>query len=272
MTTARRFGRLGALLGAAVLSVTATARSGDDEPAPLPAPSPTTLKADAGDDQLAVVGRQVTLNGIRSTPRGKVGFRWIQVGGPKVLLKIEDRYIYTFVPHVTGTYRFVLVVAEGGEISEPSPVSVTAVATPPAATGTPTASASSEPEPEPLEAWMGKALATIDGGPSAAGKLAEAFDEVAGRLGLYRSYADAFSEMSRRLDEIVPEDPARRAPWLDRLFVPLSKRLVAAMLERGLDLRTPEGQGASWTDGQRDRLAELLRAMAAGCRAAAPKP
>jgi hypothetical protein len=271
MTTARRFGRLGVLLAAAVLSASAIARSGDDEPAPLPAPSPTTLKADAGDDQLAVVGRQVTLNGVRSTPRGKVGFRWIQVGGPKVLLKIEDRYIYTFVPHVAGTYRFVLVVAQGSEISEPSPVSVTAVATPPAAANATSTGPEPGAEPEPLEAWMGQALATIDGGPLAAGRLAEAFDEVAGRVSLYRSYADAFSEMSRRLDAIVPEDPARRASWLDRLFVPLSGRLVAAMLERGLDLRKPEGQGAPWTDGQRDRLAELLRAMAAGCRAAAPK-
>ncbi|HWE35758.1 MAG TPA: hypothetical protein VG406_04235 [Isosphaeraceae bacterium] len=272
MTTARWFGRLGAALAmAAPLAIAgAPAGAGDDEPATL-SPPPTALKADAGDDQLAVVGRQVTLNGIRSTPRGKVGFRWIQVGGPKVVLKIEDRYIYTFVPHVAGNYRFVLVVAEGGAISEPATVGVTAVATPPAAANPASASAETEAEAEPLDRWMSRALGAIDGGPAAGGRLAEAFDEIAGRVGLYRSYADAFSEMSRRLDAIVPDDPDRRGPWLERLFVPLSGRLVAAMLERGLDLRKPEGQAAPWTADQRDRLAELLRAMAAGCRAAAPK-
>lgn len=274
MTLARKIGRLGAPLAAAgALALgAATARAGEADDAPATLAPPTALKADAGDDQIALVGRQVTLNGIRSTPRSRVGFRWIQVGGPKVLLKIEDRYIYTFVPHVAGTYRFVLVVAEGGEISDPAAVSVTAVASS-AGVGAPaTAAAVPEPEPEPLDQWMGKALGAIDDGPKAAGRLAEAFDEVAGRVELYRSYADAFSEMSRRLDAIVPEEPARRGPWLDRLFVPLSGRLVAGMLEKGLDLRRAEGQAAAWTPEQRARLAELLRAMAAGCRAAAMKP
>ena len=86
----------------------------------LPAP-----RADAGDDQVGLIGREITLNGMRSEPRGQLAYRWIQTGGPTVRLKIEDSYVYSFVPTVPGHYRFALVVAANGEISEPDEVSVT---------------------------------------------------------------------------------------------------------------------------------------------------
>ena len=57
-----------------------------------------TAVADAGDDQIALVNRQVTLNGTLSEPKGRVAFRWVQVGGPPVRLKLEDGPFFSFVP------------------------------------------------------------------------------------------------------------------------------------------------------------------------------
>ncbi len=97
---------------------------GPTPPAPLVPPQTANaeaavLRADAGDDQVGFVGRQMTLNGSRSEPRGKIGYRWLQLGGPDVKLKIEDGYIFTFVPSEPGIYRFALVVGEGGRILGP---------------------------------------------------------------------------------------------------------------------------------------------------------
>ncbi len=85
-----------------------------------------SLKADAGDDQAAKVGRKVVLNGVRSEPRGQIRYRWLQAGGPRVALKGGDGPTATFVPASTGTYRFALVVSSpGGAMSEPATVEVT---------------------------------------------------------------------------------------------------------------------------------------------------
>ena len=62
---------------------------------------------------------------MRSEPRGQIAYRWVQTGGPIVRLKIEEGYVYSFVPTVPGIYRFALVVAASGEISEPDEVCVT---------------------------------------------------------------------------------------------------------------------------------------------------
>lgn len=231
------------------------------------------LRADAGDDQIAVIGRQITLNGSRSEPRGKIGFRWIQTGGPQVRLKIEEGHIFSFVPAEPGTYRFALVVADGGVISQPDEVEVTT--TSPAAA---TSRASSPPlpalastpvarDPELLGAFVRTSLARLDGGQAAAEAMAETFDAIAGRMGLYRTYEEAFSEMSRRLDAIVPQDPARRAIWIEKLFGPVTSRLVEEMRKEGLDLSTAPGRAASLTEAQRSRMAEVFRAISEGAKA-----
>jgi hypothetical protein len=130
-------------------------------------PRDPTLLADAGDPQVGLVGRMVTLNAIRSEPRGRIGYRWIQVGGPTIKLKIEDSYTYSFIPPAPGIYRFALVVAAGSEISEPAKVSVTVAAAVPTAdlsyatAGTPPGAASVEP----MEELARAALAGTDGGP-----------------------------------------------------------------------------------------------------------
>ena len=81
--------------------------------------------ADAGDDQLAMVGRQVTLYGGRSEPQGRIGYRWIQVAGPKIRLKLENGPFFSFVPTAPGVYRFALLVAAGSQVSEPDEVTLT---------------------------------------------------------------------------------------------------------------------------------------------------
>jgi hypothetical protein len=238
-------------------------------------PKDPTLRADAGDDQVGLVGRMVTLNAIRSEPRGKIGYRWLQVGGPAVKLKIEDGYTFSFIPPGPGIYRFALVVAAGSEISEPARVNVTVATAQPATSPTIASDAAAGAPPgvaavEPLDELARAALAAIEGGAEAAGPLAEAFDGIADRMDLYRAFSDAQSEMSRRLEEIVPQDPGRRGVWIERLFTPLTARLVGAMLAEGLDLRVPAGQSASLTAGQRARLADLYRSMAEGFRATSP--
>jgi hypothetical protein len=231
------------------------------------------LRADAGDDQIAVVGRQITLNGSRSEPRGKIGYRWIQTAGPQVRLKIEEGHIFSFVPAEPGTYRFALVVADGGVISQPDEVEVTTTA--PSTSTLPTSRASSLPlpapaarDPELLGAFVRSSLAKLDGGPALAEAMAETFDNIAGRIGLYRSYEEAFSEMSRRLDAIVPQEPTRRAIWIERLFVPVTSRLVEEMRKEGLDLSSATGRAATMTEAQRTRMADVFRAIGEGAKAA----
>jgi len=222
-------------------------------------------RAVAGDDASGTVGRRVTLDGDRSEPRGRLGYRWLQLGGPKVRTKREDGSVFSFVPAAPGTYRFALVVAVGGVISEPDTVTVTVV--PPAA---PTALPGRSAEAAAIDEAARAALASVPGGAEASSAMAGAFAGVADRMDLYRSYLDIFQELTGRIGPILPTDPARRAAWDERLFAPLTARLIEALRAEGLDLRQPEGQRAELTAGQRTRLAEQFRGMAEGFRATSP--
>ncbi len=225
------------------------------------------LRADAGDDQIGQVGRQVTLNGLRSAPRNRLGYRWIQMAGPKVSLKIEDGYTFTFVPPAAGLYQFALVVASGSEISEPDLVSV--------AVGVPLPAGEERPataSPTSLKDMARAALSGIDGGPSAAEDLGAAFEEVAARMDLYSSYAELMVEMTRLLEGVVPSEPGRRAAWLERVFAPLTVRVIDQMRSEGLDLSRPDGQAAEMTRPQRKALARQFRLIADGFRSASTGP
>ena len=241
-------------------------------PAASSSPADPSLKADAGDDQLGLVGRQITLNAIRSEPRGKIGFRWLQIAGPAVTIKIVDGNTYTFVPQAAGIYRFALVVAAGSEISEADTVDVTVGSTatvtggpPPAAAGVPP---TAEPSLPPMKDLAKSLLGTIDGGPAKADDLARNFEGVADRIDLYGSFADAFSEMAKRLETVIPAGSAARPSWDRDLFTPLTNRLVLGLRPEGVDLARIESHAAPMTPAQKKRLAELLREMAAGFRGA----
>jgi hypothetical protein len=228
-------------------------------------PVEPSLRADAGDDQVGIVGRQITLNGSRSEPRGQVGYRWFQVAGPRVRLDLDDGYIYSFVPQAPGVYQFALVVALGSEMSRPHLVTVSI--------GNPASPFGLEPArdaPEALHDVARAALATVPGGIDVAQSLAEAFDGIADRMDLYHSYAEAYSELCRRLELVLPPDPVRRAVWDERLFAPLTARLVDGMRAEGLDFRRPDAQSMPLTSGQRAKLAELFRSMSRGFRATQP--
>ncbi|WP_435016166.1 PKD domain-containing protein [Tundrisphaera sp. TA3] len=221
-----------------------------------------TLRADAGDDQAGKVGRRVTLNGVRSEPRGKLRYRWIQTGGPKVTLPATDGPTCSFVPPAAGQYRFSLVVATpSGHLSEPSTVSV-------AVGGTARVSAT-DPDggpPMAIDELARVALSSIDGGTMYADDLSKIFDAVADRMETYRSYTDAANEMTRRLDVVVPRDKDRRAVWVENLFAPVMARVVAGMKDEGIDLTRPEAQTKPLNSDQRARLAEQFRFTAAGLR------
>ncbi|WZO96242.1 hypothetical protein EP7_003231 [Isosphaeraceae bacterium EP7] len=128
-----------------------------------------------------------------------------------------------------------------------------------------------QPE-EATEAIARGVLSTMDGGPASAEGLAAAFDGIAGRMDLYRTYADAYQEISRRIEAAVPADPALRAAWGQRVFAPLTVRLVDRLRTAGVDLTRVEGQSAPLSDAQKEQLAEQFRAMAEGFRAAGPGP
>ena len=235
------------------------------------------MKADAGDDQIGLVGRQITLNGIRSEPRGKIGYRWLQIAGPPVAIKIVDANTYTFVPQVQGMYRFALVVAAGSEISEADTVDVMVGSTatvvngpPPAAAPTgpaPVAPAVAEPSLPKVKDVARALLETMDQGPAKGAELARNFEGVADRMDLYASFADAFSEMAKRLETVIPVASPARPAWDRDLFTPLTNRLVLGLRPEGLDLARPESHAAPMTAAQKKRLASLLREMAAGFRA-----
>ena len=263
------------------LLIVANAAGMDSIPLTIPTegrargPNLSSLRADAGDDQLGMVGHQITLNGIRSEPRDQIGYRWIQTGGPSVRLKIEDGYLYSFVPSEPGTYRLALVVASGGEISEPDEVRVTVIPEGSPAVGSSVATGSTAARVrrmEPLERSFRMAFASLDIGSSLSNELSQTFVAIAGRMNLYRSYDEAFSEISRRLDAIVPQDPARRGVWIERLFAPMTTWMIEEMRGEGLDLSTPGGRASAMTATQRDRLAEIFRAIGEGFRPSSPSP
>jgi hypothetical protein len=228
-----------------------------------------SLRADAGDDQVGLVGRQITLNGMQSQPRGRIGYRWVQTGGPTVRLKLEDGYIFSFVPTVPGVYRFSLVVASGGNISEPDEVCVTVGSGTRGTIARGDSSVSSTTaEPMPTQEIARAGGMALKLGAETVEPLARAFEDTADRVDLYETYADAFSEMSRRLESILPQEPAQRNRWIERLFQPLTVRVIQVMQTEGLDLRVPEGSSIPLSAAQKAALAEQFRLMAEGLRSA----
>ena len=227
---------------------------------------PQPVHADAGDDQLGLVGRQVNLSGYKSEPRGQIGYRWVQTGGPTVRLKIEDGYFYSFVPTVPGLYRFALVVAAGGRISLPDEVTVTV------GSGTRGGIAGGEAataESLPTQEIARGAILALRIGAAPAESLARTFDDTADRMDLYQTYNEAFTEMSRRLETVIPSEAAHRARWVERLFQPLTARVIEVMRSEGLDLRSSEGPSVPLNAAQRASLSDQFRLMAEGVRSAA---
>ncbi|QDV34734.1 hypothetical protein [Tautonia plasticadhaerens] len=241
-------------------------------------------RADAGDDQVGLVGHRVTLNGSASRPDSGLVLRWIQVAGPPILAPKQEREYYSFVPTAQGLYQFALVVGVGGEISEPDGVSVLVGSAPmgsglsPAAmNGTmnpasPATMAGSAPPNDPAvtspEAVVASALPGLAEGDRLAGEVADVFQAVAERSTLYTSFGDAQSELSRRLDVVIPSDPARRLAWSQALLQPLTGFTIAQMQSVGLDVRQPASMDRPLTPPQRERMEDQFQALARAFREA----
>lgn len=222
---------------------------------------PPELRADAGDDQVGVVGHQITLNGLRSTPRGRLTYRWMQAEGPKAETLTQDGWACSFTPRTPGVYRFLLVVSAGGAISDPGEVRVVVSEAPPrVATERPSSSVL------PVEDQSRNLLLALPGGLAVGRPLAEAFEGVGERMSLYESYNNVQQELALRLNDHLPSDPAMRAVWNDRLFTPLSGRIVEALQREGLDLGRPEARSVALTEPQKDAIRRVFRLIAAGLR------
>jgi hypothetical protein len=229
------------------------------------------VRADAGDDQVALVGHRITLNGARSTPRDRLAYRWIQADGPRVEGLSQDGWFCSFVPTTPGAYRFLLVVAADGVISEPAEIRVVvmaglpraAPAREPAMTRTATAT---PPAPPSVEELVRDGLASLPGGQAAAAALADVFDGISERMNLYETYNDLQREVAMRLNAVLPPDPSELRLWNERLFTPLSGRIVQVMREEGLELTRAEARVAPLSETQRARLDHVFRAISRGFR------
>jgi len=245
--------KLGFLVSRTVGGVEATARV--DVPVERVAPAdPSAPRADAGDDQVGLVGSRITLNGALSRPRGEVVLRWLPLSGPKIEQASQEGPYYAFTPTAAGVYRFGLVAAAvdaSGDvaISEMDEV-VVSVGTLPvqgAAAGSPAAALD-----QILQGPGGASVrATVE-------QAAGVFDAIAAKTSLYTTFADLSSELMRRLDAIVPADPNWRDYWVRGVFAPMSHFIAAEMLASGLDLRTTQGQQQTLTSQQQDALQKLF--------------
>lgn len=223
------------------------------------------LQADAGPDQAGVVGQKVVLDGSKSEPKGKIRCRWVQTGGPQVAdLEAHDAGC-SFVPAHPGAYQFALLVVGADDlVSEAALVRVQVKpATAAKATGAPAA----DRPPLALDELAQGAVAAIPGGGRLADDLARSFDLTADRIDAFKTYLDAASELTRRLDAVIPREPGRREPYVERLLKPWNARLAEVAREQGLALDQPAGQRKPLTKPQRAYLAQSLRLTAAGLRA-----
>ena len=155
-------------------------------------------QADAGDDQIVLVGRRITLNGSCRTPADAVAYRWFQVDGPKVEQSSQDRSYYSFTPSTPGVYVFGLVVATcdrvtGPTISEPDDVVVTAAQMPPSNVVSPAGPVPAAIPPSTLDQAVRTARSYGD--RDLLDKVAGTFESIAERATLYSSFAELSSEV-----------------------------------------------------------------------------
>jgi hypothetical protein len=237
-------------------------------PAPdRPASAARGLRADAGDEQVGLIGRRITLNGSRSMPRVGVAYRWFLLSGPKVEQASQDGYYYSFTPTASGVYRFGLVVAT----AESNKVAISEV-------DQVTVRVGEMPSSVATAAAPGTSTAAIDqilrGPGAAAGRVtieqaAGVFETISARASLYTTFAELSSELMRRLDTVIPTDPDWRQFWSQGVFAPLTQHLISEMHATGLDLRYPGSHQQGLGTLQQDRLQKFFASYAREFRARA---
>jgi hypothetical protein len=243
------------------------------DPALAPAvskdPTASVPIADAGDDQVGLMGRRVTLNGGRSKPTGRVGYRWVQISGPSAEEVTEEGGSYSFVPEAPGTYRFALVVAHESRASVPDLVTVEVGQ--PTRTG-PTTPRPSAVGPSRLSQAIASAVAPIPRGAETADKIADVFESVADRSTIFKTYGELQSEMTRRLDVVIPAEPALRAVWSSQVLVPLTQIISAELMAIGIDPRLTPDAYRPLEASQKARVQEIYKGLALAFRPMNAKP
>jgi hypothetical protein len=232
---------------------------------------PGRIKADAGHDQVGLVGHRVTLNGSRSVPGDGSTARWLKVGGPPILEPQVQGPFFSFIPSGQGTYRFVLVVSGERAISEPDEVSVLVGLPPAEAASIPSPadfpSAPIVPPATSFEWTVADLVPRLPDGPRIASDVADVMKAIADRSSFYTSFLELQSELTRRLDVVIPSDPSQRAAWSQGIFQPLSTYTAAEILASGLDLRQPQALRQPLTAAQRKRVGEHFQKVARAFRA-----
>jgi hypothetical protein len=235
------------------------------------------LKADAGDDQAGLVGHRVTLNGSKSTASDEKGVRWVQLSGPVIVAPERQGRYFSFIPSAPGVYRFALLVAAGGEISEPDEVSVLVGLPPgaPATSASPFNPMATQPGAPPWAVSPDQILAStlprLPGSTRVAGEVADVLESISERTNLYSSFGVLQSELSRRLDLVIPGDPAQRTSWIQDVFLPLTGVTANELLPTGIDIRVPQGVQQVLTPAQQGQIREHLQRLARAFRAAADR-
>ena len=237
------------------------------------------LKANAGDDVLAFVGRKATLNGGQSQPAGRVGVRWIQVSGPAVQEAFEQGPNLVVIPPAAGVYQFLLVVAEGGRISEPDSVTLTAVdhpqdqmnqqvkpVQPPQFQSVEATAATPGTSRDLMVKLAGKALQGVPHSAGMGGALSELFGDIAQRMSLYSNYAEAQQEISRRISALLEAESADMGAWNQKVFEPLTSALGLWVRPAGLELTDSAQWSAPLGPVARQALADGLAAFSEGFR------
>jgi hypothetical protein len=231
------------------------------------------LRANAGDDQVGLVGHRVTLNGTRSVPADGSAARWVQVSGPAVFAPEQQGLYYSFVPVAPGTYRFVLLTSARGGISDPDDVSVVVGTPPPGpAAGGPGAPYGAAPPATPgwatsLDQIVSSVLPHLVDSSRIAGAVADIFDAISERCSLYTSFGELQSEVSRRLDGVIPADPTQRSAWIQSVFLPLTSITANELLASGIDIRVRAGVEQALTPAQQERIRNHFQRMAKAFRA-----
>ena len=228
------------------------------------------LKASAGDDVLAYVGRRATLNGGLSQPEGRVGSRWIQISGPPVLDAVAQGPNLIVVVPAAGTYQFLLVVAEAGIISEPDSVTLVAVDHPEDVARQQAKQASS---PEPTESvaprdllvrLTRKVAGEVPHPSRITDSLSELFADIAQKMNLYTNYAEAHQEMSRRITDLIDAESVDMQVWNSRVFEPLTQALSTWVRPAGLDLTDKSQWVQPFSPIARSAMASGLLAISEG--------
>jgi hypothetical protein len=232
------------------------------------------VKADAGDDQIGLIGHRVTLNGSKSKPGEGKNARWLQVGGPAVLSAQQQGLFFSFVPTSPALYEFLLMVASDGELSEPDEVSVL-VGSPPGTAGAVAQpapgliAAPAPPSPPSPEQLLSEALPKLSAGTRLAADVADAMEAISWRANLYESFAALQSELARRLDVLIPTEPSQREAWAVGVFGPLTASTTSQLLAVGVDVRQPQGLTHPLTPAQKAKVRDHFERLARAFRAAA---